>query len=54
MFIHTIRWEGNNVDISKVTSLKAVCYGFIVALSIYILLWIVELIQIGYNWMWKI
>ena len=40
--------------LGKVTPLRTVCYGFIVALSIYILLWIVELFQIVYNWMWRI
>ena len=42
------------MDISKVTPMRAVWYGFKVAISIYALLRIIELIEAGYNWYWSI
>ena len=42
------------MDISKVTPMRAVWYGLKVAIGIYALLWIIELIEAGYNWYWSI
>ena len=42
------------MDISKITPMRAVFYGFIIAISIYALLWIIELIEVGYRWYWRI
>ena len=42
------------MDISKVTPMRAVWYGFKIAISIYALLWIIELMEVVYKWYWSI
>jgi len=42
------------VDISKVTPMRAVLYGLMVAISVYALLWIIELMEVVYEWYWRI
>ena len=42
------------MDISKITPMRAVLYGLQVALAIYALLWLIELIEIGYEWLWRL
>jgi len=42
------------VDLSKVTPLRAIWYGFKLALAIYIFFWILEFMQLAYNWIWRI
>ena len=42
------------MDISKITPMRAVLYGLKVAISIYALLWLIELIEATYRWYWRI
>ena len=49
MFIHTIRWEGNNVDIKKRKYWGALIYSASAGITLYIFLWICEL---GHAWLW--
>ena len=42
------------MDISKVTPMRAVWYGLKVAIGIYALLWIIELMEVAYKWYWRI
>ena len=50
MFIHTISWEGNNVDLRKINWIAV----FIYLISACIMLYgIIHLIEVGHKWYWK-
>jgi hypothetical protein len=51
MFIYNIRGEGNNVDLEKWTLSRALIYGSLAGIVLYIFLWLCEIL---YAWIWRI
>ena len=49
MFIHTIRWEGNDVDIKKWTPWSVLIYSVSAGIVLYMFVWLCE---IGHAWIW--